>query len=177
MGDSQQLSRRAAIIVGGLTIVGGAVPLALMLRGVARPPSPSSPPMWLGAAIALVFILAGCSIIFDYAIGHGRTPDGGFLPGTPFYVRVTDTLLGLTIVGLMVAVFSWVAFGPGPRQFSTSVAIPFLAVGSHSSELPGRIAFGLAAALFAIAFAACGVSGLRRLVRTHRALRLSRGAR
>jgi hypothetical protein len=88
--------------------------------------------------------------------------------GTPFAIRVASLVLGLAIVGLMGALFGWVAFGPGPREFSTTVSIPFLAGRWGSSALSGRIAFGIGAVLLALMFVACGVSGVTRLFRTHR---------
>ena len=168
MGDSQQLSRPAAIVVGTLTIACGAIPLVLIARGDVRPSTPSDAPTWLGVAIALVFVFAGFSVIFDYVIGHGRQSDGGFLPDTPAYIRALDTLIGLGILGLMAAIFGWVAFGRGPRAFSTFVAIPFLAVGSRAGELSGRIAFGVFAVLWVMLFMAFGVSAVRRIRRTVR---------
>jgi hypothetical protein len=163
VSDSQQPSGPVAVVLGVLTIACGLLPLLLGF-GRNHPTAPSTAPTWMGIAICLVFISGGFSVIVDYGIAH-RRPDGEYPPNTSPYVRLADTLIGLVIVGLMAAIFAWVAFGPGPRAFSSFIAIPFLAVGVHSSELTGRIAFGFGAVLFALMFLACGVSGLKRLRR------------
>jgi hypothetical protein len=73
------------------------------------------------------------------------------------------------IVGLMTSVFGWVAFGSGPRAFSSTIAIPFLwRYNPHSSEITGRLVFGLGTGLLGLMFGACGVVGVRRFVRAWR---------
>ena len=62
---------------------------------------------------------------------------------------------------LFAAPFHWIAFGPGPRQFSMSFSIPFLSMRSGASETPGRIAFGLGA----VAIDVILVAAVVRLVR------------
>lgn len=126
-------------------------------------------PAWLPIAAGLVFVCGGFAVILDYGIAGGIGPDGDFVPGTPQSVRVANLIVGLTIVGLMIALFGWIAFGPGPRRFSTTIAIPFAGARWQSGELTGRIAFGFATLLMAAAFVGCGVTGVRRLFRTHRA--------
>jgi hypothetical protein len=49
---------------------------------------------------------------------------------------------------LFAAPFHWIAFGPGRRQFSGSVSLPFVSVtGVPGGELGGRILFGIGALL------------------------------
>jgi len=83
-------------------------------------------------------------------------------------IRALNFVLGLGILGLMIAVFGWVAFGPGPRQFSTMIALPFVSYYARSGELSGRIAFGCSTLLLALMFIICGVTGVRKLMRTSR---------
>jgi hypothetical protein len=72
------------------------------------------------------------------------------------------------IVGLMFAVFAWVAFGPGERHFSSSVSIPGLSTSAHSSASSGRIAFGIGAGFIGLFFVVATVSGAKRLWRSMR---------
>ncbi len=59
-------------------------------------------------------------------------------------MRVFNDLFGMGIACGLAVLFTWVAFGPGPRHFSMSVDGLFFA-GSH--ETGGRVAFGFCAVL------------------------------
>ena len=166
---TQQLSPRGATLFGLFSIVAGLYPIAIGL-GIITPPSVDLPPPdWVPAAAGLMFVFAGVAVIIDYGIAGGVGPDGDLLPGTPFWIRSLNFVLGLGIVGMMAAVFGWVAFGPGPRTFSTTIVLPFLVRHNpHAGELSGRIAFGIGAILLALMFVACGVVGAKRLARAWR---------
>ena len=150
----------------GLIFVGCGMPPILIGLGVLTP-SRAEPgtPAWVGICAGLLFVIAGLVIILDYAIAGGVGSDGEFQPGTPFVIRVANFFLGMTIVGLMIAVFGWVAFGSGPRRFSTTMSVPFMASHWASGEMSGRIAFGGATALMVIMFVCCTVVGVERLWR------------
>jgi hypothetical protein len=119
-------------------------------------------PRWVGGCVGLVFLLGGAALILGFAITGDARTDGDLPPGTPQWLRLTQYLLGLGIVGSMAAIASWVAFGPGPRTFSTT--IPSLGRG-HANEIVGRVAFGFGATLmwiFFVVFAVVSVWRLRR---------------
>jgi len=117
-------------------------------------------PRWVGVCAGLVFALCGVALIIGFAVAGGAAPDGDLPAGTPFGLRLTQYLIGLAISGSMAAIFSWVAFGPGPRHFSVTVSF---AGRSAASETMGRIAFGIGATLMYVFVAVLGVVGLRRL--------------
>jgi hypothetical protein len=163
MGNPRQLTPRGAIIMGIVFIVAGLWPIAV---GLGIPKIENGPQAaWVAIAAGAIFVLGGLAVILDYGIAGGVGPDGDLVAGTPFAIRALNLVLGLAIVGLMAAVFGWVAFGPGPRQFSTTIALPFYTSHSHSGELTGRIAFGFSTVLLALMFVACGITGVRRLMR------------
>ena len=63
------------------------------------------------------------------------------------------------------SIFVWIAFGPGERRFSGGFSIGPLFTSSASSEMEGRIVFGIAAVLLS-AFALWGTyAWLRSLFR------------
>ncbi len=172
MSDPQSPTPGVAWFVGLLAIVCGLVPM-LEGAGVFGPP-PSAPgdatPAWVVFSIGLMFVLVGLDVIFDYAIERVVTgPDGNLPADAPPVVQAANYLLGFAILGLMTAVFGWVAFGRGTRQFSTSISLPFVSTSARSSELTGRVMFGGFSILWALAFVACGVSGVKRVVRGWRA--------
>jgi hypothetical protein len=112
----------------GIVFVLAGSPPILIGAGVITPigADPTLPP-WVPICAGLMFVVAGLTIVLDFAIAGGVGPDGDLRLGTPFAIRVANFLCGMTIVGLMTSVFGWVAFGSGPRRFSTTLSLPFLA--------------------------------------------------
>lgn len=147
------------------------LPPVLIATGVWVPPQAASPdnaPSWVIMCAGLAFITAGVAIVLDYGIaGVTMKPDGDFADGTPMWIRVGNLVLGGVIVAAMTAMFGWVAFGSGPRHFSSSLYLPFLPAPlvRRTSELSGRIAFGGATVLMGIMFVACTSVGIQRLRR------------
>jgi hypothetical protein len=154
----------------GLLFMACGVPPILIGLGILTPsPADGTTPAWIATCAGLVFVLGGLAIILDYAIAGGVGPDGELVPGTPLSVRIANLLFGLAIVGCLTALFGWVAFGPGPRHFSSSLSLPFISAGWASGDTTGCIAFGAGTVLLALMFLACSVVGVRRLVRASKA--------
>jgi hypothetical protein len=110
-------------------------------------------PIWMGLAAGLMFILAAVLLFADAAAG-GTEVDGSLPASASPFVRFIQSAAGLGIVVVMGSMATWIAFGRGERHFSETVVLPFTAYGSRGGELPGRIAFGVAALLiWAIAIA------------------------
>jgi hypothetical protein len=55
--------------------------------------------------------------------------------------------LGGVLVTAFASVFDWIAFGPGERHFGGGLSIGPVLTSSASSELSGRIWFGIAGVL------------------------------
>jgi hypothetical protein len=167
MGSESQLSRGGAVAMGVACIACGVMPILIGLGVVHASGEPS--PAWVAIAAGLMFVCGGLAVILDYAIAGGVGPDGDLPPGTPFVIRVGNYALGLAIVGGLTSICGWVAFGSGPRAFSSTLSLPFLLPQRwQSSELSGRAVFGLATVLMAMMFVGCGIYGARRLVRQAR---------
>lgn len=162
--NPNQLSPRGAIIVGILFMVFGAYPVLLGLGVVHGRPAPGVQP-WVVLAAGSMFILAGLAMINGYAVAGGSQANGDLAADAPLAARVTQFVLGTSIVGLMFAVFAWVAFGSGERHFSSSFSIPGLSTSGQSSERSGRIVFGIAAVFIGLFFVFGAVSGAKRLWR------------
>jgi hypothetical protein len=95
-------------------------------------------------AIGLAFFLAGIvSIVNGLA---GAADSSGELSATaPRALRALYKVMGAVITVLLVAVLTWVAFGPGERSFSVSGGGAMLVSVSGVSEIMGRAAFGFVA--------------------------------
>jgi len=131
-------------------------PLILTAAGYFGPPKPEDAPAWIKICGGMLFVVAGLDIVLDYGIGQATRG-----------VQAVNYLLGTTLVGLMIAIFGWVAFGRGERHFATSISLPFVsaAASTAGAEMLGRFAFGVVTVLLACMFLACGALGLRRLLR------------
>lgn len=156
------LSPRAAVALG--LVVGAMGGLIVLLAAGVIPGAGEKleAPRWVVAVAGLSFVLAGAAMIVGYAVAGGAAPDGDLPAGTPRWVRVTQSLLGLGIVGSLAAVATWIAFGPGPRAFT--VTLPFVGRGA-GDETFGRVVFGAGAVLtwmFFVAFAIVSVRRIRR---------------
>ena len=162
--SNSNLTPRGAILVGIIAMLCGVYPVLVGLGVVHVRPAPDAQP-WVALAVGSMFILAGLAIINGYAVGGASTADGSFPDSAPLTVRVIQYVLGLAIVGLMFAVFAWVAIGPGERHFSSSLSLPFWTKSSHSSEHSGRIAFGIAAGFMGLFLVLAAVGGAKRLWR------------
>jgi hypothetical protein len=169
MASQSQLSPRGAVVVGLICIACGVVIVLGGLGVVPLTPAADGPaPPWVLVCAGLAFVFAGGAVIVGFAVAGGTGPDGDLRAGTPFSVRLTQYCLGLGTVGFMTAVFTWIAFGPGERHFSTSVVMPFMVHRGTGSDLSGRVVFGIGAVLMWIFLLGVGMSGARRLFRAAR---------
>jgi hypothetical protein len=100
--------------------------------GVLLPAGPRESPPWVAAAAGAMF-LAGGVLPLAYA-----------LEAPPW----VGQLAGFAMAVCLAAIFHWVAFGPGPRAFSSSLSMPGLATATgHPDESTGRLVFGAFALL------------------------------
>ena len=164
--NPNSVTPRGAVVLGLLLATGGVVPI-LAGSGLIPVQPTEGTPGWIVVCAGAVFVLAGAAVINGFAIAGGTAPDGDLPANTPLLVRLAQYVFGLAIIALMTTISGWIAFGPGERRFSTTIAVPFLALRSSGSDLSGRIAFGvgtliLAAILVTSAFAVvrrlCGIS-------------------
>lgn len=125
MGQPDHINARDALIGGGIA---SAVGLFIIVVSIWGDDSGFHAPRWVVGAAGAVFLLAGLAI---------------FSQDHPILSSLLRALL-LTSFG---AVFTWVSFGPGDREFSTSVSIPFLTFSRSSSQISGRICFAPGALL------------------------------
>jgi hypothetical protein len=112
---------------------------------------------WLGLIFGMAFVCGGLAVVIQTCAK--ATPDGKLPSTAPTWVRTTLRLLSLVIVLSLAAIATWVAIGPGAREFSSP--IPFLP--AWLNERIGRTAFGAGAILIWIVLIAMAVTGVRSL--------------
>ncbi|HEY2149862.1 MAG TPA: hypothetical protein VGH34_03590 [Vicinamibacterales bacterium] len=148
----------------GLFFVACGLLVVAMATGLIPHADAATAPAWVPACAGLTFVAAGLLVIVDF--GAARIgPDGQLAPDTPLPIQLASLLLALIIVGLLAVIAGWIAFGPGPRAFTTTLSIPFISERYQSGGTSGRIAFGISTAVLVAVFGASGAVGLRRLWR------------
>ncbi len=118
-------------LMSGILIIG---------MSVTVPADEINAPRWVAALFGGVFAAAGLLIIKQYALDQG-IPDVNDITQS-----VLLTIL-LTCFGVGV---TWISIGPGERNFTTSISIPFLTAvlpSSAGNDLIGRVLFFLPAVI------------------------------
>jgi hypothetical protein len=139
MSADRPLSRKASILVG-LLVAG--VGIAIVLASIFSGSEKFQAPRWVVACAGGAFLFFGGWLAALYATGYDPQRSEQTLPSPAIQLAVF-------VPGILclAAPFHWVAFGPGPRQFSTTLSIPFLALHNSGGSMGGRIAFGVGALL------------------------------
>jgi hypothetical protein len=146
-----------ALLVGGFG-------LYFSLIGLGVVPIPGGPknlsgPLWVLLAVGLAFLLGAIAVVLQDEAG--ANPETGELPkDAPSWVRMAQRLIGFAIFVCFALIGSWVAFGPGERQFSGTVPV---------GPTTGRIAFGIGAVIMWVAVIGIAVGGIRKLLKSRTA--------
>ena len=156
MGENKPLSRSGAVLLGSVVALAGAAIVGVAIFGNA---DRFHAPRWVVGAVGGAFLVFGAWTAAVYALGYDPERPQETLPSP--LVQLLVLVPGML---LFAAPFHWIAFGPGPRQFSASFSIPFLSIRRGAPELPGRAAFGLGALLLDIIL----VAAVIRLARTRK---------
>jgi hypothetical protein len=134
---------KSRIAMGLLFVAAGAMPLLAVLGLLPVTQAPPDPaPSWILWVAGLMFVGAGLYVIQTAFTGDnpaGDTAEGRFALGF-------RELLVFFILAGFAAMFSWIAFGPGPRHFSGAIGFAGLFV-SIPGDTIGRAAFGIGALL------------------------------
>jgi membrane glycosyltransferase len=153
-------SNKTTIAMGVLSMAVGVIPLFAMSGILPRGSAPADPaPSWMGWLIGAMFVAAGFIVILRGVLG--ASDESGALPANaPRPLRLANDILAVGIVCALALLFSWVAFGPGPRHFSVGVAGLWMGT-SGAGDAIGRVAFGFCAILIWCVIGAFAVITLR----------------
>lgn len=150
--NSKHVCGAIATAVGGYFFAVGAG-----LLPIPGGPSNLHGPLWLVLCVGLAFLLAGVAIVIQ-ALGHAN--DSGELPASaPLWIRVLQYLIGLAIFVCFGLIGTWIAFGPGERQFSGT----FVFADPATNAAIGRTVFGIGAVIIWLCTAAFAAFGFRKL--------------
>ena len=100
-------------------------------------------PNWVGVAFALMFVNAGITILLLDSMFNPLRESIWF----PYFQL--GVLLSIPLI--LTILLNWVAFGPGEREFSGGISIPFIGVSfGRNNQILGRIVFGIPALILDI---------------------------
>lgn len=162
MANQKPATTKELMFFGLLAIAMGAV-CVLIATGVIPAKQVRGPhaPAWVAIFAGALFIFAGAALVLR-GIAGGEVDNGELPAGASFWLRVAYYIIGLTVIGGLALIGTWVAFGPGERAFGISVPL----LGKRpGNEWFGRAAFGVGALITWLFFCLAAVSWWRRLVR------------
>jgi hypothetical protein len=162
MTDNKELSPRGRLGIGLLVAALGAFICLIGLGIITSNAKDVHAPLWVVTSAGAAFLFAGLTLALS-AASPTTDADGGLPPSAPFVLRLLQYLLGLAIVAALASVGSWVAFGPGERNFSVTLSLPWWGSTGKGNDLIGRVVFGIGAVLTWLFFIAVAVKGWRRL--------------
>jgi hypothetical protein len=139
---------KAALAVG---VINASIGAAILTVGVIRsgPATADATPGWVVALTGLLFVFGGAAIVMKTLAG-GSDSNGEMPPDAPRALRMAYDVLVSAIALSLPSIFSWVAVGPGERQFSVSAGAGGAAIAlgtSPADQMTGRIAFGIGSAV------------------------------
>ncbi len=142
----------------GIACAGGGFFLALVGLGLAHSPSHINGPNWLGFAAGLVFFATGLAVLVRVWL-HVPDKQPNLPDDAPAIAVAIQWLAVLTIIVALASIGSWIAFGPGPRQFSMS-----LPVWGSLAETIGRVMFGFGAIITWLMAALMAYAGVMKML-------------
>jgi hypothetical protein len=152
-----ELSSRGAVVLGLVVMACGVAPILGALDIIPYPLTRGTP-VWVGVAGGGIFLLGGAALINGYVFGGGKN----FEKDAPPFVRATQHVLGFAILASFAAIGGWIGFGPGERNFSSSISLPFWEGEGRGGTSVGRAVFGFGAIVCAAVAVALAVNSFRR---------------
>ena len=136
--STQTQSTKGMVWFGLIFMLSGAFIIFSSVNIIPTEESSFHAPRWVVAIAGLIFFNAGLVVaMMDSRLDVFRDK---------WWFYWLHGLAGMSIIFFFVFIFNWVAFGPGDREFSMSISIPFVSLDfDKANEFLGRAVFGLAA--------------------------------
>ncbi len=152
----ERRNRLGASFAGVFSAAMGFLIIAAAADWVPINPESLHAPRWVLAAAGAVFVIGG-ALVLTSEIQESSRYRSPWVEGLRFAG-------GGVIITLFAAVANWIAFGPGERQFTTTISLPLITT-VLGAEGGGRLVFGCGAVLLDLLVLWVWVSGLWRQLR------------
>lgn len=113
-------------------------------------------PRWIAGMAGVAFFTTGIILFF-------RDQRFEFFRDTLIFRFIQFILIGVLLTAFGI-IPTWIALGPGEREFSGGISIPFISVATEQGDLSGRIIFGCGALITDTIAIIYWISGFRRLL-------------
>jgi hypothetical protein len=125
---------KGAVWLGLVLIVPSAIYMFVILNAEAE--SFDLAPRWIAFSAILIFFNCGILVgLMDSGFNEFRET---------WWLSYLHGMSGLSIPLIFLMLFNWVSFGPGTREFSGSISIPFLSFSFEgANQILGRIVFAI----------------------------------
>ncbi|MBC8506848.1 MAG: hypothetical protein ISR58_00700 [Anaerolineales bacterium] len=134
MNNSQTPYFKGAIWLGLVVLI----PITALLFSSLR--AEPEAPRWIVILFLMMFFNAGLTLVLLDSLFNEVRED--------LWFAYFQALVLLSIPLLFAILLNWVAFGPGEREFSGGVSIPFLSFSfERANTILGRLIFGIPALL------------------------------
>lgn len=146
--SNPQKSANMPLFLGLITTVMGLFIVLVSVDIIHTDPASIHAPRWVLTLAGMMFTFVGL-----YILSTGLTSPGEQV--SPI-LQWTQYFLRLGMITAFAAVFLWVGFGTGEREFSGSGSFLFFTISGNGNDIMGRIMFGgggILAALMAGYFA------------------------
>lgn len=127
------------LVFGSIYLGTGILIVLVSLDFIHVPPANIHAPRWVIASAGATFAFAGVMVVVNglkEIVGKDHP-----------ILHWLSTSLTLVFMLSLALPFHWIAFGPGERQFTSTVGIGPLATSQPGNETGGRLAFGFFALL------------------------------
>jgi hypothetical protein len=161
--DDNEAGPRSRLFMGAVFVAAGAFMFLLGVGAVPSEPGAMQAPPWVLAMCGVAFGAAGALVAMTAAPGarNGVAP-----ASSPFAMRAAMAVLPLVVIASLGSVGAWVAFGEGPRNFTSTTSVLGVTSVSEGDDGLGRFVFGAGAVLCGVLFIAALVQGWRKLFAT-----------
>lgn len=140
---NQQLFIGLAVATVGILIVAVAAGI------IPAPEKSFHAPHWVVGLAGMLFVLAGAIFLTPLFVGGFVSPDR-YTPRQKRAIKLVQQILGCLLLTSFAAVPLWIGFGPGDREFSSSISSSGLTSHAPGNATIGRMIFGAAGILVGI---------------------------
>ena len=134
MSEEKDPFLKGAVWIGLVIMIPSAIEMISILNAEAE--TFELAPRWIVFSAALLFFNCGIVVgLMDSGFNEFRETR---------WLSYLHGMAGLSIPLIFIMLFNWVSFGPGDREFSGGVSIPFLTIEfDQANEIIGRIIFAI----------------------------------